>query len=162
MTIKLSRPEIEINNFDLIHLERQISTKLPEAFKNLYLIHNGGVPERDWWDSEDDFEPIRVKRFKAVAKKDASDALETKYIGGCYLAMTARQVIPATILPFAIDDGGNFFCLDLIDGCVCFFAADIYDADLTASENHLKSYRWLAASFEAFLSGLKDEDDMDF
>lgn len=33
MTIKLSRPEIEINNFDLIHLERQLSTKLPEAFK---------------------------------------------------------------------------------------------------------------------------------
>lgn len=87
--------------------------------------------------------------------------METKYIGGCYLALTSRQVIPATILPFAIDDGGNFFCLDLVEGCVCFFAVDGYDPDLSAAVNHVRAYRWLTSSFELFVSGLKGESEVD-
>ncbi|MCY1461963.1 hypothetical protein D9M71_796840 [compost metagenome] len=102
-----------------------------------------------------------MKQFKAIARSSAPDATETKYIGGCYLLMTKRQVIPVTILPFAIDDGGNFFCLDMVDGAVCFFATDTYDFDLTPSENHVNAYRRLADSFEDFLSGLKDESEVD-
>ena len=75
--------------------------------------------------------------------------------------MVQRNVIPQTILPFAIDDGGNFVCLDLVDGCVCFYATDAYDPDLTTAQNHLNSYRWLANSFPEFLSGLKDESEVD-
>lgn len=161
LSVKLSRSESEIKQSDLELLESQVSARLPEAFKQFFLTYNGGVSNKDWWDSEDEYEPIRVKKFKAVAPAGASDASETKYIGGCYLAMTGRQVIPATILPFAIDDGGNFFCLDLVQGGVCFFAVDAYDPDLTASENHLNSYRWLVDSFESFMSGLKDESEID-
>jgi hypothetical protein len=161
MSIKLTRSESQISKSDLVVLEGQINTKLPMSFKEFYLANNGGVSNKDWWDSDGKYEPVRVKKFKAVAPLSVDDALDTKYVGGCYQTMTSRNVIPATILPFAVDDGGNFFCLDLVEGSVCFFATDCFDSDLTTTENHMNAYRWLTESFEAFLSGLKDESDID-
>ncbi|MBO9551033.1 SMI1/KNR4 family protein [Pseudomonas sp.] len=162
MSIKLSRSESAIEVSDVEVLESQVSTHLPDSFKQFFLKHNGGVPDRDWWDGDDENEAIRLKRFKAIARSDAQDASDTKYLGGCYMAMTGRKVIPATLLPFAIDDGGNFFCLDLVDGGVCFYATDSFDSDLTITENQLNAYRWLAETFDAFVSGLKHESDVDF
>ncbi|WP_164608620.1 SMI1/KNR4 family protein, partial [Pseudomonas viridiflava] len=78
------------------------------------------------------------------------------------VAMVAKTIIPKTLLPFAIDDGGNFFCLDLADGNVCFFATDSFDSELSAAANHAEAYRWLSNSFEEFVSGLKDELDLEF
>lgn len=161
LQVKLSRSEREVYHNDLDRLEAHLSARLPSSFKQFFLANNGGVSDRDWWDSGDDYDPVRVKRFKAIAPSGVADELETKYIGGCYLAMTGRQVIPVTILPFAIDDGGNFFCLDLVEGCVCFFAVDGFDPNLSAAENHVRAYRWLTSSFELFVSGLKDESEVD-
>jgi len=161
LPVKLSRPETKVYVSDFAVLEEQISAKLPDSFRDFYLASNGGVSNKDWWESEGQYEPFRVKRFKAIAQSGASDAMDTKYIGGCYSTMVGRNVIPQTILPFAIDDGGNFVCLDLKDGCVCFYATDTYDPDLTTAQNHLNSYRWLADSFSDFLSGLKDESEVD-
>ena len=162
MSIKLSRSESAIDVSDVEVLENQISTHFPDSFKQFFMTHNGGVPDRDWWDGDEENEAIRLKRFKAIARSDAQDASDTKYLGGCYKAMTGRKVIPATLLPFAIDDGGNFFCLDLVDGGVCFYAADCFDSDLTITENQLNAYRWLAQTFDAFVSGLKYASDVDF
>lgn len=161
MPVNLSRTEPRIAMSDLAILESQIGTQLPESFKMFFLSQNGGVPDKDWWSGDDEYEPIRVKRFKAVAPSSASDALDTKYIGACFQSMTRRQVIPETILPFAIDDGGNFFGLDLAEGSVCFFATDSYGSELTTIQNHLNAYRGLAATFDAFLSGLKDDSDIE-
>jgi len=161
MSIKLSRSETAIDARDVEALEIQISTQLPESFRQFFLTQNGGVSNRDWWDGDGENEAIRLKRFKAIARSGAQDASDTKYLGGCYTAMTKRQVIPATLLPFAIDDGGNFFCLDLADGCVCFYATDSFDSDLTVTENQVNAYRWLAGTFDDFVSGLKNESDVD-
>ncbi|SEI46981.1 SMI1/KNR4 family protein [Pseudomonas sp. NFR16] len=162
MTIlHFSKSGTAIEDFDLIELQKVIRHELPDSFKKFFLKNNGGVPDRDWWDSGDEYEPIRVKKFKSVAVAGADDAGETKYLGGCYLAMTSREVVPQTLLPFAIDDGGNFFCLDLSDGNVCFYAIDAFDSDSSFSTNHARAYRWLAASFEAFINGLVNESEVD-
>jgi hypothetical protein len=65
------------------------------------------------------------------------------------------------LLPCAIDDGGNFFCLDLTDGNVYFYATDSFDSDSSFAANHAKAYRWLASSFTAFVEGLKNESEID-
>ncbi|GLO31799.1 SMI1/KNR4 family protein [Pseudomonas putida] len=160
MHINLSRSGPQIDQRDMDLLEAQLSANLPDSFKRFFLKHNGGVSDKDWWVSGDGYEPIRVKRFKSIARATATDALNTKYIWACYQAMTARQVVPLTILPFATDDGGNFFCFDLVEGGVCYFTTDSYDADLTTAENHFNAYRWLAESFDDFVSGLKDESEV--
>lgn len=159
--ITLCRSDVAITAHAIDLLEQQVSARLPDPFRQFYLTHNGGVADKDWWQSNDDFEPIRISRFKAIAACEAEDAAQTRYLGGCYVRMTERQVIPTRLLPFASDDGGNFFCLDLIDGSVSFFANDVYDPDLTPAQNHLNAQRWLAASFEAFIAGLQDEAAID-
>lgn len=159
--IQLSKSEPAIDISDLEFLESSIGYSLPEPFRKFYLGQNGGVADKDWWDSGDEYEPVRVKKFKSVAKFGADDAADTKFLGGCYAAMTLKNVIPQTLLPFAIDDGGNFFCLDLTDGNVCFYANDIFDPNSSFSTNHAKAYRWLASSFQDFIEGLKDESDVD-
>ena len=45
---------------------------------------------------------------------------------------------------------------------MCFFATDSFDSELSAAANHAKAYRWLSNSFEEFVSGLKDESDLEF
>jgi len=159
--LQMSKSDPKVSSSDLALLEDEIGHVLPESFKVFYLTHNGGVADRDWWDSGDEYEPVRVKKFKAVAASGALDAAETKYLNGCYAVMTSKGVIPETLLPFAIDDGGNFFCLDLIDSNVCFYATDSFGSDNSYATNHAKAYRWLASSFDAFVEGLKDESEID-
>jgi cell wall assembly regulator SMI1 len=159
--LKMSKSDPEVNSSDLSSLEDEIGHALPEGFKNFYLTHNGGVADRDWWDSGDEYEPVRIKKFKSVAGSGALDAAETKYLSGCYAVMTSKNVIPKTLLPFATDDGGNFFCLDLTEGDVCFYATDSFDSNSSYAANHAKAYRWLASSFDTFVEGLKDESEID-
>jgi cell wall assembly regulator SMI1 len=159
--LQMSKSDPKVNGSDLELLEAELGHALPESFKVFYLTHIGGVSDRDWWDSADEYEPIRVKKFKAVAPSGALDVLETKYLGGCYAVMTTKEVIPKTLLPFAIDDGGNFFCLDLTDGNVCFYATDSFESGSSYAANHAKAYRWLTSSFSAFVEGLKDESEID-
>jgi cell wall assembly regulator SMI1 len=159
--LKLFKSEPNIDEADLESLEAGISYPLPSSFKDFYLSNNGGVSDKDWWEKDDGYEPVRLKKFKAVAKIGAIDAAETKFLGGCYAVMTAKEVIPKTLLPFANDDGGNFFCLDLADGNVCFYATDSFDSDCSLATNHARAYRWLAKSFGDFIEGLKDESEVD-
>lgn len=160
-SLKVSKAESAVGQADIECLEAIINSRLPEGFKAFYLRNNGGVPNKDWWDSEDEYEPIRIKKFKAVASKDDPAAAETKFLGGCYALMTAKGVIPRTLLPFANDDGGNFFCLDLKKGSVCFFATDSFDSECSSETNHANAYRWIAKTFDSFIAGLKDESEID-
>ncbi|MGF6110226.1 SMI1/KNR4 family protein [Pseudomonas frederiksbergensis] len=159
--IKLYKSEPTVCMSDLDLLENDIGHPLPEFFKDFYVEQNGGASDKDWWDSGDEYEPVRVKKFKSVAVSGADDAADTRFLGGCYNAMTSKDIIPQTLLPFAIDDGGNFFCLDLTDGNVCFYTTDSFDPESSFAANHAKAYRWLANSFDVFLKGLKDESDID-
>jgi hypothetical protein len=69
--------------------------------------------------------------------------------------------MPKTLLSFAIDGGGNFFCLDLTGGNVCFYATDSFDSESNYAANHAKAFRSLASSFDAFVDGLKGESEVD-
>ncbi|WP_044422852.1 SMI1/KNR4 family protein [Pseudomonas syringae group genomosp. 3] len=157
----LSKCDPNASSLALSELESTIDHTLPDSFKEFYIKHNGGIPNKDWWDSDDDHEPLRVKRFKAVAPENLPDTNETRLLGGCYITMTEKDVIPKNLLPFAIDDGGNFFCLDLIKGAVGFYATDSFDSKSSIAINQAGAYRWLASSFEQFIAGLKDEGDID-
>ncbi|SEU11805.1 SMI1/KNR4 family protein [Pseudomonas graminis] len=159
--LKVSKAEPPVGLTDIESLEVIVNIQLPKDFKEFYLRNNGGVPDKDWWDSEDEYDPIRIKKFKAVASKDDPAAQDTNFLGGCYALMTAKDVIPSTLLPFANDDGGNFFCLDLKKGNVCFFATDSFDSECSPATNHANAYRWIAKTFGSFIEGLKDESEID-
>ncbi|WP_250548376.1 SMI1/KNR4 family protein [Pseudomonas congelans] len=161
MIFKLENPGSSITKSDISELEKIIEYALPHAFIDLYLSHNGGRPNREWWDSSNDYEPISISTFKKIAQTGSVDKKETQYIGGCYALMITKHVIPQNMVPFASDQGGNFFCLDKNTGWVIFYTTDSFQPELAMALNHINAQRKLASSFGEFISGLKSEDEID-
>lgn len=151
---RFSHDEAALTPADLDHLEFAIGKKLPTSFRNHYLKYNGGMPARGYWVGEDDFDPIEVAAFKPITIGD-STVLST------YQLMLKKQVLPAHLLPFANDWGGNFFCLNLDTGAVSYFTTDNFDSDLSPEENQARSERPLCSDFQRFVQGLVDEEDVD-
>ncbi|WP_369940603.1 SMI1/KNR4 family protein [Xanthomonas medicagonis] len=147
----LSDGEAAITPADLDHLESVIGRKLPTPFREHYLKYNGGMPERAYWVGEDEYEPIEVATFKPIAHCDYT-LLST------YRLMLQKQVLPARLLPFANDCGGNLFCLDLDTGAVSYFTTDTFDSELSPEQNQANAERSLCLQF---VQGLVDEEDAD-
>ncbi|ALI01330.1 SMI1/KNR4 family protein [Pseudomonas sp. FW306-02-F02-AA] len=151
---KFSDYEKAITPANLDQLESVIGKKLPAPFRNHYLKYNGGMPERAYWVSEDFFDPIEVASFRPITYGEPT-LLST------YQLMLKKQVLPAHLLPFADDLGGNFFCLNLDSGAISYFTTDTFDSDLSPEENQAESEKPICSNFLRFVQGLIDEDDVD-
>jgi len=141
---------------DLDVLENLIAAFLPADFKSHYLRWNGGMPSLDWFPAQPGWEPIWLSEFIPI---DTPDEKPSTSIGGIYMAMTKKNIIQKDALPFAIDPGNNFLCLDLKDGSVFYHANDVFDAALSSAENQRKAQRRLTDSFSEFVDALVSEDD---
>ena len=149
-----SNDEAAISPSDLDNLESVIGKKLPAPFRDHYLRYNGGVPERTYWLSEAFDEPLEVAAFKPLANASAT-------LLSNYQSMLQKQVIPAHLLPFANDWGGNFFCLNLDSGAISYFTTDSFDSDLGPDENQVRAEKLVCSNFTRFVQGLIDEEDLD-
>ncbi|EKS7197717.1 MULTISPECIES: SMI1/KNR4 family protein [Enterobacter] len=157
---RFSSCEKKIERADIVKVEDKLSIHLPEDFVLHYLQFNGGIPEKSWWDSEDEFEPVEVACFKPFVYNSKTNNDPRSLIDGCYISMLERDVIPKNLLPFANDWGGNFFCIDLDNYSIIYYATDSFDEDLTMQENHVKLQRFLTNSFDNFVNGLVKEEDL--
>ncbi|MCI0915360.1 SMI1/KNR4 family protein [Pseudomonas putida] len=151
-----------ISDADIEALEAQIGIKFPVRFKSIYRAYNGGSPVREFWISDEDFEPVRVVDFKSISSLEAEDTNDTKYIGGCYRLMREKNVVPPQLVPFANDEAGNFICLEIGAERVIYLAVDTFQADLGMRLNHINSQRVMSCSFSDFIDSLVDEGDVDF
>ncbi|WP_338522070.1 SMI1/KNR4 family protein [Pseudomonas batumici] len=149
-----SNDEAAISPADLDHLESVIRKKLPAPFRDHYLRYNGGVPEQTYWLSDAFDEPLEVAAFKPLANA-SSTLLST------YQSMVKKQVVPAYLLPFANDWGGNFFCLNLDSGAISYFTTDSFDSDLSPGENQVRAEKPVCSNFTRFVQGLIDEESLD-
>ncbi|NWB96080.1 SMI1/KNR4 family protein [Pseudomonas gingeri] len=149
-----SNDEAAISPADLDNLESVIGKKLPVAFRTHYLRYNGGVPERTYWLSDAFDGPLEVAAFKPLASASAN-LLST------YQSMLKKHVIPAHLLPFANDWGGNFFCLNIDSEAISYFTTDSFDSDLSPDENWVSSEKPICSNLTRFVQGLIDEEDLD-
>lgn len=58
-----------------------------------------------------------------------------------------RKLIPETFLPFAIDAGGNYFCIDINNGKIYYYTLDTWSDNLSLTDNQDKSTLFLCNSF---------------
>lgn len=158
--INLEKSLGKLSNSDIEELEKAVSAKLPYDFKKFYMKFNGGYPDQDLYVCDIEYEPLRFNEFKPIALISTLNKERTKYIGGCYQAMIHRNAIPRNILPFGLDDGGNFFCLNLDNNSVGYYAMDSYNNEKSNNENHKDLWQELNYSFSDFLDALKTEDNI--
>ena len=150
-----------VSELDIDMLESEVGAKFPAGFRELQQSCNGGTPSRHFRAKDENYEPIRVEDLTGIAAADASDKDETKYIGGCFRLMVSRNVLPAHLVPFAVDEAGNFICLDKGKGEVIYFAVDIFQPDVDMHINHINAQKILSLSFREFIESLIDEDEVD-
>lgn len=135
-----------LTNQDLDDVEKKLGFLLPLELKHHYLQFNGGTPEKAHWfiDEELYFE---IANFKSI--KYGEDEFST--IEDTYLRQTKDGVINDNFLPFAIDWGGNYFCIDLTTHEIVIYFMD-------TDKNRI---RILEKGFKKFVNGLiqYDEDD---
>ncbi|MBK1818599.1 SMI1/KNR4 family protein [Burkholderia orbicola] len=140
---------------DIERLESDLGVQLPEAMKDYYLKFNGGMPVLDWFPMEGDWEPIWIHEFLPIGTQGASNS----NVQSIYARVAGKGGYPRTFVPFAIDPGGNLFCVDTDSGAVHYWLTDTYDETLTDLEIRQKADRRLTNSFDQFINSLVSEDE---
>ncbi len=154
MNIKLDNIGKKISIQDLLNLENLIGFKLPEQFRSFYLRNNGGEPEADHFPAYNEFDPICVSSFLSVKYSYGSENnIEETYNKG-----VEKNYLPSDLLPFAIDWGGNYICINNL-GEIYFYTTDTWMEELTNQENENRNKRLICDSFNVFVSSLVDEDE---
>ncbi|MGR5057645.1 SMI1/KNR4 family protein [Vibrio rotiferianus] len=154
MKIKLENTGKQIALSDLFDLERIIGFELPKQFRNLYLKSNGGEPNPDHFPAYKAFEPICISSFLHVKYPCGTENnMEDTYQKG-----VQHNYLPSDLLPFAVDWGGNYICINKMNEIV-FYAVDRWYEDLDNHDNMNRNKRVICQSFEDFTNSLVDEDE---
>src|SRR5664279_2700937 len=114
-----------LNRADISEIEKELSIVFPDDFVAHYLRYNGGYPESDAYKWRDEG-ATTVNAFLSL-KYNGFGNLENTYKN---LALLERY-FPLGIVPFALDDGGNLFCISVREnnfGKVYYFNNNHYDA----------------------------------
>jgi len=131
---------------DIAKIETELSIFFPPEFTSHYLQYNGGYPERDVYawagggtTTINTFSSLKYRGFSSVEDTNKDLILLENYL-------------PTGIVPFATDDGGNFFCISarLVDfGCIYYCNNDHYNI-----YNHEECLLLLERSFKTFIENL--------
>ncbi len=128
---------------DISEIGKDLSIVFPDEFIAHYLKYNGGYPEGDTYS------------WKTGGTTTVNTFFSLKYDGFVNLENTYKNLallenyFPLGIVPFAVDDGGNFFCISArkIDfGRIYFLENEHYNIQnkeleyLTPVENSFKDF----------------------
>ncbi|MCA3909846.1 SMI1/KNR4 family protein [Vibrio vulnificus] len=154
MNIKLERTGRTIAHDDLFDLEGIIGFDLPEQFRNFYLKNNGGVPNPNHFPAHKEFDPICISSFLCVKYPCGTENnMEDTYQKG-----VRKNYLPSDLLPFAVDWGGNYICINKMSE-IFFYSVDRCCEDLDNHESINRNKRFICQSFEDFINSLVDEDE---
>ncbi|MBO4312424.1 MAG: SMI1/KNR4 family protein [Desulfovibrionaceae bacterium] len=146
--------EAPATDAELDGIAERMGLPLPEDFKTHYRKNNGGVPERAWWDSLDEYDPCSVTEFCPIGHgRHTLEATLEK--------LRAKKLIPDNLLPFAYGPYGYYFCLDLKTGAVFHYATEGFQPEKTQEYNFKKAQRKLSRSFTEFVKGLVGTSELD-
>jgi len=137
-------PSVSMEELDA-SIER-LNIKLPQSFKEHYVTFNGGYTFRRFFMWPDESR-TRIDHFFLILHKKFT-SLEEAYED----LFVSENILPKGFLPFAVDDGANFFCLCLLpeDYNSVFYAA-MYNYNPENSSDYLTK---ISPSFEDFIDEL--------
>ena len=131
---------------DLNKIENDFKFELPKEFKDHYLKYNGGYPEKDAfiWNTG---ERTTLNTFFSI-KYPGFISLESTYQS----LVLDEKILPGSIIPFATDDGGNFFCISAKEttyGSIYYYNHEHYN-----EQNKEEALTLINKSFNEFLNAL--------
>lgn len=159
MKIILTDSEKAITQNDVFDIENFLKIKLPKELVDFYFKFNGGDPNKTLFvDQNCQYEDIEIRDFFSFKyRKDFQDDPDFT-IEGRAKSEWATMALPKNLLAFAIDWGGNYFCIDHMDGKIYYYVRDVWSENLSPEKNFLVNSKFLSESFNQFIDGLTFDD----
>lgn len=154
--------EKSISRSQILEICKQLNISLPNDFIEHYLKWNGGYPNKSLFFNEAiDFDEIEIKDFiPFLYAKDFQDDPDFTLEGRVKEEWENNEV-PKYFLPFALDWGGNYFCLHLEDHCIYYYVRDEWSDNLSIEKNFINNSTIISNSFKDFISFLEENPDDD-
>lgn len=145
---------------DFLLVEQDMRIKLPGELKRHYQAFNGGIPAKSvWFDASGEWDYLEVAQFLPLLSPPGKDDNPALSVAACMRqAWDGGSLLPS-LIPFATDWGGNYFCINHTNGKVCYVVRDVWSDNLTAQKNMEVNTRYLAASLPQFVDGLQPAED---
>ena len=139
----------QLTKDELIEIENELDISFTKDFKEHYLENNGGYPVKRYFLWPDEAK-TRINHFFSI-KYEGFSQLEAAYDN----LFITEQILPFGFLPFASDDGGDFFCISTLpDSYNKVFFCDMHHYDEEVIENYITP---ISNSFKEFIENLVDE-----
>lgn len=153
--------EKEITISDVEQIEKELKIKMPSQLKDFILKCNGGMPENNaWLDPDDEYDYVAIHELIPIKYYNKFDNDKNYLMDGITKNLWNRKLLPETLLPFAKDAGGNYFCINLANDKIYYYTLDTWSDQLSLTDNYKQNTRFLCNSFNEFISGLVCEDDL--
>jgi len=115
----------KITLVEIHEIEKKLKITLPDVFKDFYLNNNGGVPQKNFyippggeWDAFDiqEYNPLKYPLYKK------GGTIEDDY----NLYINEKKLLPSYLIPFAQNNTGDPYCVNMISDEIYFFSIDDY------------------------------------
>lgn len=135
-----------IGEADAENFRKITGVEIPDDLKNHFLKYNGGRPIPSCF--ENDVDKFCIRSFLVIAYGDENYSLESTY-----LDLKSNDLFPSGYLPFAMDEGGDYFLYSMRNdfGSIYFNQSEYY-------EEPDRFMIKLSDNFGKFLNSLKDCD----
>jgi hypothetical protein len=99
-------PAPAITTADLADVERRFGFSFPSLLRSIYLEFNGGIPSENRYRDENG--ECIVHEFLSIKTGPPELTLESTL----RRVTIDQKILPKSLIPFAVDPGGNFYCFD--------------------------------------------------
>ena len=133
-------PKPSLTPEELDELEQHIGFALPHSLRELYGTLGGGrFRFGRFVDAADYYYDLHMLIAAKAANREDGFVAEYEYI------VKKRELVPSHLVPFAIEGGGNFYCLDRGDESVWYADMEL------GNDGLLPPPKRIADSLDAFL-----------
>lgn len=132
---------------DISGFEKKYKFLMPNEVKQHYLLYNGGYPEKPKY-IKDGREYV-INYFFSICCGEGLALEKTMRL------LDDEKIFPKWLVPFANDEGGNFFCYSIKtgeEGKIYY-----YNHEFEYGENPEKHIRVLSKSLKSFMNELQEE-----
>jgi cell wall assembly regulator SMI1 len=152
MSLDLTNSSKKLSKEDIEEFKNKVNINLPKEFYSFYEQHNGGIPEKNSFYIENEDSYVEISFFMPI--KNKIEKLGNVSIENSYHLLIDRNVLLPNYLPFAVDWGGNYFCINHEDDSIVLVFADM---GVFAKKN----VRLLTYGFNVFLNHLHEKEEED-
>ncbi len=147
--INLKNSSSFLTREDIGIIEKELKIIIPKEMQDFYLKFNGGIPNRKYFFVPQYVDNLKIRFFKFFKFENSKSlTIEESYNNGI-----KRGFLYQNLIPFANDDGGNYFCINN-EGKTFYYAIDAWTDSLTNEENIKENLILLANSFNEFIDKL--------